>query len=538
MESCFTSMMLSQPNFYFIIFMFGIILLSIKILKHNYSNKKSKKPRLPPGPKPWPIVGNLPQMLANKLTFRWIQNIMNDLNTEIACIRLGNIHVIPVTSPSIAREILMKQDAIFASRPLSWSSEHVSLGYLTIGPSPYGQQWKKMKRVITNELLGPLRLQWLYEKRAEEADNLVRYVYNQCKNGSALVNIRLAGQHYGGNLVRRLFFNKRYFGNGRQDGGPGAEELEHVEALLNVLKYLFAFSISDYVPFLREFDLDGRKEAMKDAITTIRKYHDPIIEERIHQWRNGTRTNQEDWLDVLISLKDAINDPYLTAEEIKAQIMEIMMATIDNPYNNVEWILSEMLNQSKIFQKAIEELDNVVGKERLVQESDIPKLNYVKACIKEGFRLHPIVDFNVPHVSMEDTIVFNYFIPKSSHVLIRRQGIGQNPRIWKEPLKFQPERHLKKNGSSLTLIEPNLETFTFSTGKRGCPGITLGSTMTIMLFARLVHAFTWITPSNEKIIDLSECVGDTSKAKPLVALGEPRLAAEVYLKMDQKKKNI
>ncbi|MED6225065.1 hypothetical protein PIB30_090243 [Stylosanthes scabra] len=185
-----------------------------------------------------------------------------------------------------------------------------------------------------------------------------------------------------------------------------------------------------------------------------------------------------------------------------------------------------MLNQPKILQKAIEELDNVVGRERLVQESDIPKLNYVKACLREGFRLHPIVDFNVPHVSMEDTIVANYFIPKGSHVLIRRQGIGHNPRVWDEPLKFKPERHLKKDGRELTLSEPNLELFTFGTGRRGCPASTLGTTVTVMLFARLVHGFTWIPPPNEPIIDLSELENITMKAKPLVALGKPRLPAK------------
>ncbi|QHO48505.1 Isoleucine N-monooxygenase [Arachis hypogaea] len=409
-----------------------IILLFIKLLKLNDSRKKSKKPRLPPGPKPWPIVGNLPQMLANKPTLRWIQNIMNDLNTEIACIRLGNVHVIPVTSPSIAREILMKQDAIFASRPLSWSR-----------------------------------------------------------------------QHYGGNLIRRLLFNKRYFGNGREDGGPGAEELEYVEAQFMV-------------------------KILKKAINTLRKYHDPIIEERICQWRNGTRTHQEDWLDVLISLKDANNNPFLTLHEIKSQIMEIAVGTMDNLYNNVEWVLSEIINQPEILQKAIEELDKVVGKKRLVQESDIPKLNYVKACLREGFRLHPINDFNILHVSMKDTTVANYFIPKGSHILIRKLGIGQNPRVWNEPLKFKPERHLKKDGYDLTLTESNLELFTFGTGRRSCPAITLGTTVTVMLFARLVHGFTWIAPPNELSINLSELENDTTKVKPLVALGKPRLPPEVY----------
>ncbi|RYR27600.1 hypothetical protein Ahy_B01g051619 isoform C [Arachis hypogaea] len=310
----------SAPTF--LLLLFFIIPLFINLLKHNDSTKKSKKPRLPPGPKPWPIVGNIPEMLANKPTFRWIQNIMNDLETEIACIRLGNIHVILVTSPSIAREFFMKQDAIFASRPLNWSSKYVSSGYLTTTITPFGEQWKKMKRVMVEELISPKRHQWLHDKRVEEADNLVRHVYNQTnKNGGGLVDLRIVTKQYGGNLMRRLLFNKRYFGNGREDGGAGAEEVEYVESLFIAIRHIYAFSVSDYLPWLWWLDFEGHKKVLKEVTNTIRKYHDPIIEERIHQWRNGTRAHQEDWLDVLISLKDANSNPFLTLQEIKSQIM-------------------------------------------------------------------------------------------------------------------------------------------------------------------------------------------------------------------------
>lgn len=206
-----------------------------------------------------------------------------------------------------------------------------------------------------------------------------------------------------------------------------------------------------------------------------------------------------------------------------------MIATVDNPSNAVEWGLAEMINQPEILLKATEELDNVIGKGRLVQESDFVKLNYVKACAREAFRLHPIVDFSIPHVSMADTVVANYFIPKGSHVILRRQGIGQNPRVWKEPLKFKPERHLKSDGSNLVLTEPSLDLITFSTGRRSCPGIMLGTAMTVMLFARLLHCFTWNMPPNESCIDLSESTNDTTKAMPLVAFAKPRLSPEAYL---------
>ncbi|RWR80487.1 Cytochrome P450 [Cinnamomum micranthum f. kanehirae] len=65
--------------------------------------------------------------------------------------------------------------------------------------------------------------------------------------------------------------------------------------------------------------------------------------------------------------------------------------------------MAEMLNQPEVLKKAVEELDSVVGRERLVQESDFHRLNYIKACVREAFRLHPVAPFNVPHMSTADS---------------------------------------------------------------------------------------------------------------------------------------
>ena len=170
----------------------------------------------------------------------------------------------------------------------------------------------------------------------------------------------------------------------------------------------------------------------------------------------------------------------------------------------------------------------MVGKERQVQESDLPKLNYVKACAREAFRLHPIVPFNVPHVSMNDTIIANCFIPKGSHVLLSRLGLGRNPKVWDEPLKFKPERHLKSDGADVVLTEPNLRFISFSTGRRACPGVMLGTSMTVMLLARLLHGFTWTVPPTISSINLEESTNDLFLAEPLVAMAKPRLPENLY----------
>ncbi|KAF7816233.1 isoleucine N-monooxygenase 2-like [Senna tora] len=481
-------------------------------------------------------------MLSNKLSAsRWIHELMKDLDTEIACVRLGNVHVIAVSSPTIACEFLKKKDDVFVSRPISMSSYLISGGYLTTVLVPMGEQWSKMRKMISKDLLSPIKHRWLHAKRMEEADNLVRYVYSQCTtthNGSnnnnndegGFVNLRIAAQHFCGNVIRKIIFNKRYFGEGGKDGGPGYEEIEHMNALFTLLKYLYAFSVCDYIPWLRGLDLDGHQKKLKDAMKIINKYHDSIVEGRIKQWKEGKKTEAEDLLDVMISLKHPNNNSLLTSEEIKAQITELMLATVDNPSNAAEWVLAEMLNQPQLLQKATEEVDRVVGNGRMVQESDIPKLNYIKACAREAFRLHPVAPFNVPHVSLSDAVVSNHFIPKGSQVLLSRQQLGRNPKVWKdEPHVFKPERHLKDDGCDVYLSEPDLKFLSFSVGKRGCPGLVLGSTITVMLLARLIHGFSWSTPPDRTKVELVESETDLLLAHPLVAIAKPRLPREVYL---------
>ncbi|XP_076932007.1 isoleucine N-monooxygenase 1-like [Bidens hawaiensis] len=470
-------------------------------------------------------------MLLNKPTFRWIHKLMDQFDTPILCVRLGpSTHVIVVSSPDITCDFLKKQDEIFISRPDIMCADLTSGGYLTTIFSPFGEQWRKMKRIINCEMLSPPTHKRLPPKRDEEANQLLRYIHNQIDKQDAvvkgvLINIRVVSQHFCGNLMRNIIFGKRFFGQGMEDGGPGEEETEYMTALFVILKHLYAFCITDYFRWLREkTDFDGHERKMRMAIEVVRKYQDPLVDERIQMWNNGVRNENCDLLDILIKHEN----PKLTPEEIKAQIIELMVAAIDNPSNAVEWIIGEMINEPMIQKKAVDELKHVVGSQKLVEEQDVPKLNYIKACIKEAFRLHPISSFLPPHVSTMDTTVSGYFIPKGSHVIISRYRLGRNPNVWVDPLRFNPDRHLQGEGKQVALSDNGMGLISFSTGKRGCPGITLGTTMTTMLLARMIQGFTWEAPGNERSVELFESYDDICLAKPLLAVAKPRMPRYLY----------
>ncbi|KAL5728046.1 phenylalanine N-monooxygenase [Ranunculus cassubicifolius] len=454
------------------------------------------------------------------------------MKTEIACIRLGKVHVIVVTCPEIGQEILRRQDAVFSSRPVQMCTEIATSGYLTVALTPNGDQWRKIRRVLVSEVFSVERHHWLHEKRIEVVDHITGFMYNLCSIGEqgGIVNVRNVAQHYCANLLRKLIFDKIFFGKGTIDGGPGMEEIEYVDSLFKILGHINAFSISNYLPWLRPFDLDDHEKILRNAMKILTKYNDVVIDERIHDSITEKKEEARDILDILIQLADPSNDdaPLLTPTEIKAQIHEMMFAAVDNPSHAVEWALAEMINQPMILNSAVEELDNVVGRNRLVQESNIPKLNYVNACAKEAFRLHPVAAFNLPHVSTADTNVAGYFIPKGSHVLVSRRGLGRNPKIWKDPLQYKPERHLKLDATQVVLDDRTLRVFSFGIGRRGCPAFLLGSTMTTMLLARLLHGFTWAPPPGISSINLAESKYDSLLSEPLLGLAKPRFPKHMY----------
>ncbi|KAF8088388.1 hypothetical protein N665_0544s0033 [Sinapis alba] len=514
---------------------FTLVVLSITlVLTVAIRSLRSKKPKgqLPPGPAGWPIIGNLFQMIKNRPAHQWIHRVMEEMQTDIACFRLGGVHVIAITSSEIAREVLKEKDQVIADRAETYTGKVISHGYNNVTFSAYGEEWKLGKKVLVSKLMSPAFLNKTMGQRTTEADNIVAYVHSICRPGS--VNVRDVALTYSHAVMMRMMFGQRHFDKSAEDGGLGPKEREHMDAIFRALDCLFAFNVADFLPFLRGWNIEGEEKESREVVAIINRCNDPIIRERIHLWRKKDgKEMEEDWLDMLITAKDDQGMYLFTPEKIRAQITDINLATIDNIMNVVEWTIAEMVNHPEIREKATKELDTVVGKNRLVQESDIPQLNYIKACCRESFRIHPHNAFLPPHGAREDTTLAGYFIPKGSQILVSRPGLGRNPKTWDEPDVYKPERHLvdlSRDLMDVTLMEPDMRFVVFSTGRRGCAGPKLGSTMIVMLLARLLQAFEWTPPPGASKVDLIAANTNLFMAKPLLATAKPRLAPGLYPK--------
>lgn len=194
----------------------------------------------------------------------------------------------------------------------------------------------------------------------------------------------------------------------------------------------------------------------------------------------------------------------------------------------VEWAISELLKRPEIFKKATEELDRVIGRDRWVSEKDIANLPYIDAIVKETMRLHPVAPMLVPRMTREDCTIDGYDIPKGTQALVLVWAIGRDPAIWDAPDEFQPERFL---GQDIDVKGQSFELLPFGSGRRMCPGYSLGLKVIQASLANLLHGFNWKLPEgmSKEELDMEEIFGlSTPRKIPLVAVAEPRLPDHVY----------
>jgi cytochrome P450 len=122
-------------------------------------------------------------------------------------------------------------------------------------------------------------------------------------------------------------------------------------------------------------------------------------------------------------------------------------------------------------------------------------------------------------------------IPKHTQILVNVWAIGRDPSIWKEPLKFIPERFIDNEMSSVDYGGQNFELIPFGAGRRMCVGLPLASRMVHLLLASLLHSFEWAPPEGMSAhqVDMSDRFRITlEKAVPLEAIPTPRLPSEMY----------
>ncbi|OEL16830.1 Premnaspirodiene oxygenase [Dichanthelium oligosanthes] len=470
----------------------------------------ARRLRLPPGPWALPVVGHL-HHLARGLPHR----VMRDLGRRhgpLMLLRFGEVPVVVASSPAAAREVMRTHDAAFASRPIGPMSRLWFQGAEGILFAPYGDDWRQLRKVCTQELLSARRVQSFRPVREDELRRLLRSVASAALTGP--VNLtELISTYIADSTVRAII---------------GSRRLKDRDAYLRMLKGLFSImpgmSLPDLFPSSRLAMLVSRAPARIQAYRrSMRQIMDGIIQEHRERAAGGDAEEEEDFVDVLLRLQKEVDSQFpLTTENIKTVMLDIFGASTETSATTLDWAMAELLRNPSIMEKAQQEVRQALAGHDTVTEDSLPNLHYLRFVIKETLRLHPPATMLVPRQCQSTCQVLGFDVPAGITVIVNAWAVGRDPAHWDEPERFVPERFEQ---STKDFKGADFEFIPFGAGRRICPGMTFGLAHIELALAALLFHFDWTLPGGlaAEELDMTEAFGiATPRRYDLLVVAAPR----------------
>ncbi|XP_057544008.1 geraniol 8-hydroxylase-like [Amaranthus tricolor] len=374
------------------------ILIS-KITKTIPSNQQI---RLPPGPPTLPILGNLFSLRRNpRISLTKLANKYGPL----MFLQLGQVPTVIISTASMAKKALHKNDLSVSSRMVingtrALNHHENSLVWLSI-TSP---QWRFLRKISNIHIFWSTKLDMSQSLRMEKVEELIDYVQNRSKVGR-MVDIGEVAFTTTLNLLSNTFFSMDLVDH---DSDLGSEFRGSISDLMDELgKPNFA----DYFPVLQMIDPQGIQKQLSLRFRKMFGLFGNIIDQRLKGKRNlrnltypkffiscwrkkkeRKRSRREGKKKEGIKKENA---SYLFRKEEKMFarfedilfLQDMFVVGTETISITLEWAMTELLRNSNKLKKTQEELEKIIGKGKSIEESNITRLPYLQAIVKETFRL-------------------------------------------------------------------------------------------------------------------------------------------------------
>nr|AAS92622.1 cytochrome P450 [Centaurium erythraea] len=477
-------------------FLLAFLLLSYLLVTGRRLISKKSTGKLPPGPKKFPIVGNLPQLaLAGTLPHRAMRDLAKTYG-PLMHLRLGEVSQLVVSSPEMAKEVLKTLDPMFASRPDLILADIMLYDNAGLTFAKYGDYWRQLKKIFATELLSAKRVKSFRSLREEETLNTIRWISS---NEGKPINMTNTLLNLVFGVLSRATFGKK---------SPEQDKLVYI--VNKAAELATGGNISDLFPSIKFFRLISVVNyKLKSMFAESNRLLDMIMKE--HKKGNGSGESK-DLVDVLLGYQRENAEFSLTDENIKAVLLDIFIGGTDGSFTTLDWAMSELMRAPTVLKRAQEEVRQAFETDGYIDEEKFEDLKYVTSIIKETLRLHPPAPLLVPRSNDETAHILGYEVPAKSKILVNVWAINRDPRYWEDAESFKPERFL---GSSVGYKGTDFHFLTFGAGRRMCPGMVYGYANIVHPLVKLLYYFDWNLPSGIKPeeLDMTEEHGLSVKRK-------------------------
>lgn len=434
-------------------------------------------------------------------------------------LKMGTNSMVVASTPEAARAFLKTLDINFSNRPPNAGATLLAYHAQDMVFADYGARWKLLRKLSNLHMLGGKALEDWSQVRAVELGHMLRAMLELSQRAEPVVVPEMLTFSMA-NMIGQVILSRRVFET------KGSESNEFKDMVVELMTSAGYFNIGDFIPSIAWLDIQGIQRGMKHLHRKFDRLLTKMMEE--HTASAHERKGNPDFLDVIMANQENSTGEKLTITNIKALLLNLFTAGTDTSSSVIEWSLAEMLKNPSILKRAHEEMDQVIGRNRRLVESDLPKLPYLQAICKESFRKHPSTPLNLPRVSTQACEVNGYYIPENTRLSVNIWAIGRDPDVWESPEEFRPERFLSGRNEKIDPRGNDFELIPFGAGRRICAGTRMGIVLVEYILGTLVHSFDWKMPDGVEI-NMDEAFGlALQKAVSLSAMVTPRLHQSAY----------
>ncbi|KAH8666067.1 cytochrome P450 [Ilyonectria robusta] len=455
----------------------GIGLAALFIVNTILSKSKNANSHpLPPGPKGLPLVGNLSDLPKPGVleAHHWLKH--KELYGPISSVTVMGQTLVIVNDADLAFELLEKRSVKHSSRPRQIFAGEMLGWENSLGLSQYNDRFRTYRKNMSR-IIGSKTAAAQYDNLQEaEAGHFLLHVLEKPEN---FVNeIR---KEVGAVILKIVYgYTAEPFKNDvlvdiagdamdkfARAGVPGAFMVD----MMPFLRYL-----PEWIP-----GAGFQKTARQWGAELIDVIEKPYAFVK-HQMAQGK--DDSSFLSRLLESGDDTPQEKFTN---KWSAMSLYTAGADTTVSALACFFLAMTVFPDVQRKAQEEIDRVIGRDRLPNSSDRPNLPYIDATVKEVLRWHPVAPMGLPHTSTADDICEGYFIPKDSMVFPNVWHFTHDPEVYDEPMSFNPGRFLETDGHEPA---PDPHKFVFGFGRRICPGRILADNALYLTIAQSLAVFS------------------------------------------------
>ncbi|KAL5727675.1 hypothetical protein ACHQM5_000844 [Ranunculus cassubicifolius] len=472
-----------------------LLLIALPLL---YLILKSPK-NLPPGPYPWPVIGNIFSM--GKKPHISLGELAKSYGPLLS-LRLGTQLLVVAQTDDAAKEILKTHDKVFSARYVPHGNPlYPDRLDLSIAWTDCNDQWRYLRTLVKTELFSPKMIEGQAKIRELKVSEMVEFL--RTKEGE-MVNIGKLVFNVVFNMLSTIYMSKDFLAVYEENDDEGWKGV-----IRKIVEISSTPNLADLYTVFKPFDLQGIRKKGKEMFSLITEVWEDTVKERMEN-KSSDVLRQRDFLDELL-------ERGFTKEQMDYLFQDFLFGGTDTTNSTVEWAMAELLKCRDAMKNVCAELDREI-EGTSVKESDLPSLPYLHYVVKETLRLHPPAPFLLPRRASKTCKVMNYTIPKGTQIFVNVFAIARDPKTWEDPLTFKPERFL---GTSMEVNSNDFTYIPFGSGRRICPGIAMANKQVPLVLASLLKAFEWSLPNNMQPadLDMEEKFGVTlQKQKSLIII--------------------